>query len=200
MKTERTITQSIAAVALVTGIILLIPLVLQLTIGTGVDGQGFNWKPGDFLFAGVLIFGTGLTYKLVTRKSGDVIYRVAIGFALATGFFLIWANMAVGIIGSEDNPVNLLYFLVLFVGIIGAFISRFRPHGLSLTMFAMALAQAIVAATALAGGFYQSSPSSVFQILIVNGLFITLFVVSAMLFKYAVQEKTKPGQETTTVT
>ena len=30
-------------------------LVLQLIIGTGVDGQGFNWKPSDFLIVGLLL-------------------------------------------------------------------------------------------------------------------------------------------------
>lgn len=192
MNSDNKLNQSIGLLAIATGVLLLIPLIaMQFT-------DEVVWTLSDFIFAGTLIFGTGLTYKLITRKSGNVAYRIAVGFALATGFFLIWTNLAVGIIGSEDNPVNLLYFLVLFIGISGAFIARFRPHGLSLTMFTMAFAQALVAAIALAGGFYQSPPSSVFEILAVNSFFITLFMVSAMLFRYTAPEKTKSGQSTST--
>jgi hypothetical protein len=42
-------------------------------------------------------------------------------------FILIWMNLAVGIIGSEDNPANLMYGGVLAVAIVGAFMVRFRP-------------------------------------------------------------------------
>lgn len=184
MNIDKSLFRYIIVPALITGFLLLIPLVaMQFT-------DEVAWTLSDFVVAGILLFGTGLTYKLVTRKSDETVYRVAVGLALATGFFLIWANGAVGIIGSENNPINLLYYLVLFVGIIGAFIARFRSHELSLTMFAMALAQASIAAIALGGGYYQSPPSSVFEILTVNGFFITLFVVSALLFRYAAQEQT----------
>lgn len=187
MDTEQNLIKSIAGIALVTGLILLIPLALQLTIGTGVDGQGFNWKPGDFVVMGALLFGTGLAYKLVTRWSGDLIYRIAVGFALFTGLFLIWTNLAVGIIGSEDTPINLFYFGVIVVGLIGALIARFQPDRMAAVMFAMAFAQALIGIIALVGGFYQSPPSTVFHIIGVNGFFITLFVLSALLFRYAAQ-------------
>jgi hypothetical protein len=50
-------------------------------------------------------------------------------------------NLAVGVIGTEDDPANLMYVGVLAVGIIGAIIARFRPHGMARTLFATALAQ-----------------------------------------------------------
>ncbi len=181
MNTDSNFYQSIAGLALATGLLLMIPLIaMQFT-------DEVVWTFSDFIFAGTLLFGIGLTYKLITRKSGEIAYRVAIGFALFTGFFLIWTNLAVGIIGTEDNPVNLLYFGVIFVGVIGALMARFRSREMVLTMFAMALAQTLVAAIALIGGFYQSPPSTVFHIIGVNGFFITLFVVSALLFRYAAQ-------------
>lgn len=183
MNTDSNLTQSIAYLALTTGLLLLIPLIAMQFSGEVV------WTLSDFIFAGILIFGTGLAYKLITRKSGDIAYRVAIGFALFTGLFLIWVNAAVGLIGSEDNPINLLYFGVVFVGIIGSFLARFRPQGLSRTMIAMAITQAFIAATALIGGFYQTPPSTAFHIIGINGFFITLFVVAALLFRYTGKEK-----------
>lgn len=189
MNTDRKIYKPTAALALTTGLVLLIPLIAMQFSDEVV------WTLSDFIIAGTLIFGTGFTYILVTRllsprMGDDILYRVAVGFALFTGLFLIWINGAVGIIGSEDNPVNILYFGVIAVGIIGAFIARFQPHGMVFTMFAMALAQTLIAAIALIGGFYQSPPSTVFHILGVNGFFVMLFVIAALLFRHTAQEQT----------
>ena len=178
MSTNRTFYQSIALLGIATGILLMIPLIaMQFT-------DEIAWTLSDFIFAGGILFGTGVIYKLVTRKTGDTIYKIAIGFALLAGIFLIWINVAVGIIGSEDNPINLLYFGVILVGIIGSFIARFRSQGLALTMFSMAVAQALVATIALTGIFHQSPPTTVSHIIGINGFFITLFVISAFLFRY----------------
>ncbi len=183
MSTNSKFYESIATPAIVTTFLLLIPLVaMQFT-------DEVVWTLSDFIFAGTFLFGTGLTYKLVTRKSADLSYRVAVGFALLTGLFLIWVNGAVGIVGSEANPANLMYYGVIFVGIVGAFIARFQSQGMVLTMCGMAIVQALIAVIILVGGMYQSPPSSVIQILAVNGFFITLFVVAALLFRYAAQEQ-----------
>lgn len=86
-----------------------------------------TWIFSDFVIAGTLLFGTGLTYTIIIRKSGEMMYRFAIAFVLFTGLFLVWMNMAVGIIGSEKNDINILYTLVIFAGIIGGFISNSAP-------------------------------------------------------------------------
>lgn len=170
--------------AIVTVLLLLIPL------GAMQFSSGVDWDETDFIVMGILIFATGFSYKLITMKSGNFMYKTAVGLAFLTGFLLVWINLAVGIIGSENNPINQLYFGVIYVGIIGSFIARFQPEGMVRTMFAMAIAQALIAAIALVGGFYQSPPSTVFHIIGVNGFFITLFVISAMLFRYTGKEQT----------
>lgn len=85
--------KNIAHVAIVTGLLLLIPLALQLTIGTGVDGQGFNWKLGDFVFVGVLLFVFGLVYKFLATKTDNKKYRVAIGISVLLGILFVWVNV-----------------------------------------------------------------------------------------------------------
>jgi hypothetical protein len=187
MNTDQKLYQPIAGLAFTTAIILLIPLLaMQFT-------NEVHWTLSDFIFAGGLLFGTGLMYILVTRilatrsAEENTLYRVAVGFALFTGLFLMWVNAAVGIIGSEENPFNVMYFGVIAVGIIGGLIARFQPQGMIRTMFAMAITQALITAIALIGGFYQSPPSTVFHIIVVNGFFITLFIVSALLFRYVEQ-------------
>ncbi|MDE2179037.1 MAG: hypothetical protein KGJ50_12145 [Xanthomonadaceae bacterium] len=85
-----------AWLALATGISLLVPLALQLTIGTGVDKQGFNWRLSDFAVMGALIFVTGSVFVLAARKLARK-YWWTLGIAVALGFLYVWAELAVGI-------------------------------------------------------------------------------------------------------
>lgn len=183
MNTDYKLTPSIIKLAGATGLLLLIPLIaMQFTAEV-------NWTLIDFIIAGTFLFGTGLAYKLITCTSKNTAYRVAIGFALFTGLFLLWVNGAVGIIGTETNPINTFYFGVIAVGIIGGLTVRFQPKGMIYTMLAMAFTQAVIASIALTGGFYQSPPSSVIQIIGINGFFIFLFIVSALLFLNTMQDE-----------
>ncbi|WP_049871240.1 hypothetical protein [Ramlibacter tataouinensis] len=103
---------------------------------------------------------------------------------------LVWLSLGVGIIGADGDPANLMYFGVLAVGIIGAAIARGQPRGMAQTLFAMALAQALVTAIALIAGLgLPWSPPA--EILALNGFFIALFVGSAWLFRRAARERTE---------
>ena len=171
-------------IALVTAfILLLLLLVMQIT-------DQMVWDLADFAFAGALLFGTGLTYQLVARKGGNIAYRFAVGAALAAAFILVWVNLAVGLIGSEDEPANLMYFGVLAVGIMGALIARFQPRGMARALFVTALAQALVVVIALIAGKHRDEVSPLFEILALNGFFIAMFVGSALLFRHAAREQT----------
>jgi len=59
-----------------------------------------NWKIFDFLVAGILLIGTGLTLEFILRKIKTLRYRVLFGVALFVVLFLIWAELAVGIFGT----------------------------------------------------------------------------------------------------
>jgi hypothetical protein len=117
-----------------------------------------------------------------TRSS--TAYRAAIGVALAAACILVWLSLGVGIIGKDGDPANLMYFGVLAVGIIGAVIARFRPYGMARALFAMALAQALVAAIALIArlGLPWSGPA---EIVLLNAFFVAMFAGSAWLFRRA---------------
>ena len=111
-------------------------------------------------------------------------YRAALAIALTAVFILIWANGAVGIIGSEDNPANRMYAGVLAVGIIGALIARFRPRGMAYVLIAMTLIQTLIAAIAIVGGLGQPTNGPL-KLAGINGFFIVLFLGSAWLFRRA---------------
>ena len=147
------------------------------------------WGVFDFAVAGVLLGGTGLIHQLAARKAGNTAYRAAVGVALAAAFILVWLMGAVGIIGVEGDPADLMYLGVLAVGIIGAVIARFQPEGMARALLAMALAQALVAAIALIAGKHEAPISSVSEIVGLNGFFVALFIGSAWLFRHAARKQ-----------
>ena len=119
-------------------------------------------------------------------------YRFGVGAALATAFVLAWVIGAVGLVGIEGDPFDLIYAGVLAVGVIGAMIARLRPLGMARALFATALAQASVAVIALIAGKHHVEVSSVLEILGSNAFFVTLWVGSALLFKASAREQ-RPG-------
>jgi hypothetical protein len=171
--------RSTIGIVLAVASILLVPLVaMQIT-------DEVVWAPVDFAVAGALLVGTALLFRAAARKAAAHAYRAAVGVALAAAFILVWTVGAVGVIGEDGDPADLMYGGVLAVGIIGAVIARFRPEGMARALLAMALAQALVAVIALIAGKHQAPISSVFEILGLNGFFVALFMGSAGLFRHA---------------
>ncbi len=125
-------------------------------------------------------------------KTHNTTYRFAVGVAVAAALILVWLSLGVGIIGRDGDPANLMYFGVLAVGIIGALIARFRPHGMARALFATALAQASVAVIALIAGLGRPW-SGPLELSALNGFFVALFVGSAVLFRRAGREQTPAG-------
>jgi hypothetical protein len=182
MKTELATYRPAAHVVLAVALILMIPLVaMQVT-------DEVVWTLSDFVVAGVLLLGTGLAYVLVSRRAHGLAYRLATGAALGTALFLVWANLAVGVIGDEQNPANVMYLGVLAVGAAGAALARLRPRGMAGAMFATALAQATVAAIALILGL-GGPESGPLEIVGVNGMFVALWVGAGLLFRLTAREQ-----------
>lgn len=143
------------------------------------------WDAGDFIAAGAMLFAACGAADLAMRRSGNPAYRAAAGVAIATALLLVWVNLAVGILGSEDNPANLMYAGVLAVGILGAAVARFRASGMALALAATALAQVVVALIALIAVEHRTPTSPVIGILGLNGIFVASWLVSAWLFRSA---------------
>jgi hypothetical protein len=86
--------KSLGIVALVTALLLMVPLVaMQFT-------NEVVWTFSDFVVAGILIAGTGLLYVLAAMKLRTTQQRAIAGAVLAVLFLLTWIELAVGIFGS----------------------------------------------------------------------------------------------------
>ena len=59
-----------------------------------------NWSIMDFVVAGVLLFGTGLTIEYVLRKVKSRKNRILICGIILLLFLLLWIELAVGLFGS----------------------------------------------------------------------------------------------------
>jgi hypothetical protein len=74
--------------------LLLIPLIsMQFT-------NEVNWTLFDFITMAILLLGTGLMCDLAIRKINKIKFRIAICAAILVVFFIIWAELAVGIFGT----------------------------------------------------------------------------------------------------
>ncbi|HQU83345.1 MAG TPA: hypothetical protein PKY59_09485 [Pyrinomonadaceae bacterium] len=60
-----------------------------------------NWSLFDFIAAGVLLLGTGLTCEMILRIVTKTSYRIAICAVVLLTLFVVWAELAVGIIGTR---------------------------------------------------------------------------------------------------
>lgn len=140
-----------------------------------------NWTGFDFVAAYGLFAGAGLTYRFVTSGSADAAYRAAAALAVLGGLALIWVNLAVGFIGDEDNPANLLYGGVLGVGALGAVLAGLEPRGMARTLFAVAATQFLVPIVAWLV-WRPNFDSGVAKIFLLNFAWVLLFTVSGLLF------------------
>ncbi len=59
-----------------------------------------NWTPGDFTVMALLLLGLGFSVDLVLRKVSAPKGRMLFGLLILAIFLLIWAELAVGILGT----------------------------------------------------------------------------------------------------
>jgi hypothetical protein len=144
-----------------------------------------KWDAFDFVTMGALLTCAGLGIELAARTSARPTYRLASAVAISAAFLLIVVNLAVGFLGSEDNPANLMFFGVLVVALTGSSLARFRPVGMMKAMIAAAAAQVFVGLTALIAGLGSAGSHGIYEVALGTSLFATLWLVSAWLFRRA---------------
>jgi hypothetical protein len=103
-----------------------------------------DWDETDFIVATIIFGIVGGLIELTVRLSSNGYFRIGAMFAVLAGFIVVWANLAVGMIGNEDNPVNLWFGAVLFIAIFGSIAARFRSGILPLAMFAAGALQVAI--------------------------------------------------------
>lgn len=85
------LSRAAATTALATALLLMVPLVaMQFT-------KEVNWGIGDFVVAGALLFGAGMTYCVAARRARNRMQRFAIATLVLAVLGIVWAELAVGL-------------------------------------------------------------------------------------------------------
>ena len=143
------------------------------------------WTPSDFIFAGAMFAIVGGLFELAVRASGSWAYRGGAALALATSFLLVWINGAVGIIGDEDNPLNLMFFGVIAAAVIGAIVARFRADGMARAMTVAAAINGLIGIGVFIADAGATEPPGRFALLVLIEIFAGMWLLSGGLFRKA---------------
>jgi len=82
------------------GIVLVVMIMLSVPLVAMKFTNEVKWSGFDFVIAGVLLLGTGLLCEFVLRKVKRWEYRIALCAAILFALFIVWAELAVGLIGT----------------------------------------------------------------------------------------------------
>ncbi len=148
-----------------------------------------NWGPEDFIVMGVLLSACAGIVHLATQLSDDFAYLAGVVIAVGTSFLLVWINLAVGFIGDEGNPANLMFGGVILIAAIGSAIARFRPRGMARAMLAAAAAEGAIAAITWFGGLAATEPPGPLPLLALTGFFAVPWLLAAWLFGVAARKQ-----------
>ncbi|MET1111874.1 MAG: hypothetical protein ABWX67_10155 [Allosphingosinicella sp.] len=156
-------------------------LMLAPAVATQVSDE-MKWDSADFILIGLMLLAACGAWELAMLKTRSWAYAAAAVVAAGTAFLLFLVNGAVGFIGDEGNPVNLVFFAVLTLALGGAIIVRFRAEGMVRAMAVTAGAQAV------AGALGVAMVPDVRGFLVGTALFVPLWLLSAWLFARAARE------------
>lgn len=159
-------------------------LILAPAVATRLTGE-MAWDPADFILAAIILAAACGAWELAMLKTKNRAYSAGAGVAAGAAFLLFLVNGAVGLIGNEDDPVNLLFFGVLTLAFGGAVIVRFRAEGLARTMAVTAGAQIVAAGLALL------MVPDVQGFLLGTAMFVPIWLLSSWLFARAAREEAK---------
>ena len=174
--------------ALITALILPIPMLGMHFV------DDWNWAPSAFAVLGILLFGMGFTYQLITRNRDAIAYRAAVCIAFVTSFALTWGSF---VQMADVTPVAAMYFAIPVVEIIGAVAARLQPKGMARALLATAITQALVLTAAFIILLTQKpqltswTPPEL-RGFAGNAVSLGMFLASAFLFRKAARNESTP--------
>jgi hypothetical protein len=169
--------KNVLRVVLGTALILMIPLIaMQFS-------KEVQWGVMDFIVIGILLLSAGFFFEWVAKQGNSAAYKAGVGLSVLAGLLLMWMNLAVGIIGDEGNPANLMFIGILAIGLGGLYTSHFKAEGLMKTLFVMAGAQMLVGVIAILA-FAGGGPA-----LVLSAGFAMIWFVAGLLFRQADDEE-----------
>ncbi|MEC9251244.1 MAG: hypothetical protein VX501_11385 [Pseudomonadota bacterium] len=147
-----------------------------------------NWDALDYMVALALLSASAAAYWIATRPARSVWHHLAVMIGAGGALLLLWMQLAVGLVGDGDHPINQAMGLVLVVSAIGALLSRFRASGMRTTLLVAAGTQMVLGAL----GFILLPAMYFSDIFLVTAFFSGLWTASAFLFHLACLKELRP--------
>lgn len=141
------------------------------------------WTASDFMVMGVMLTITAGAVDALTARAGSFAHKTAGALAAIGLFLLVWVNLAVGMIGDEGDPANLMFAGVIATIVGGMFVSHLRPAGMARTMLAAAAVQAVAGSLALVMGWGAYGRGWPMDVIGTTGIFTLIWLASAALFR-----------------
>ncbi|MBJ6979405.1 MULTISPECIES: hypothetical protein [unclassified Luteimonas] len=164
-------------------------LLLLPAVAMHLDAPGVHWTGSDFLVMGLLLAAVCGLYEFATRRRAGTAWRAGFALALAAAFLTVSVNLAVGMLGGEGDPLNLLFVAVLLVAAVGALRAKFRARGMARAMALTALAQLVAALAGLGVGLASADGDagrlSLLREIVLVAAFALPWGASALLFRRA---------------
>ena len=167
-----------AAIWTTAAALLLVPAI-AMRFDTGV-----NWTASDFVVMGVLLALTCGAFELAARMSGGWPSRAAFAVAVLGGFLMVWANLAVGLVGDGFNPANAMFMGIPLAAAVGTLLVRFRTARMARVMLVVAALHALVGVVAVVGG-WGLPVNGPLHTVGVTLFFMAHWLLSALLFRLA---------------
>ena len=106
-------------------------------------------------------------------------YRAGVAVALLTSFLTVWTTIV------RDDGTGIGFFLLILAAGVGGFAAWFEPAGLARTMLGVAVMQALFGIAVATAPSTANTPMGPMGLLLYNGFFTFLWLVSAGLFRIA---------------
>lgn len=148
------------------------------------------WSLSDFVFAAVLFALVGGALELAAWRSSSWSYRAAVAIAAGCALLHVWITAAVGIIGSEDNPGNLVYLAVVGFAIFGSVLTLGRPSAMAWVMGSTAVVEVLVPIITFAGLAEPKGDVLQPEVFGLGMVFAAMWLESTALFRKAARERT----------
>ena len=172
------------------------PMVLTLLhVNWGSTSRHFPASGGPFALCKFSAIAHGLLMTLIpavgtsrrsrsneASMSAQTFYRAGAAVAVIASILQVWMNLAVGIVGESDNPVNQGFFGVVVTAAACSYVARLHPDGMVRAMLAVSGVQAMLALAVATAPSTAQDPMGPAGVLTLSGIFVALWLVSAALF------------------
>lgn len=106
-------------------------------------------------------------------------YRAGVAVAIVASFLTVWTTIV------RDDDTGIGYFMVIMAVVVGGFAAWFSPAGMARTMFGVAIMQVLLGVAIATAPLTAGMPGGPFKVLLYNGFFTALWLLSAALFRVA---------------